>query len=367
MLDDRRVSEPARSVRLALPGPDAAPAAQTHGHETWQHPVRVPVCAGVAADIESSLAATIDRLAARRLLIFSGKGGVGRTTVAAMLAVALTRRGRKVLLATTATDDRLAWLTGLDRLQPTVQRSAAGFDVQRLAPSQCLQEYGTLILHSERISRAVFDNTITRKLFEALPGLDDFTVLGKVWHESCRAKSYDTILFDGPASGHIRLTLGIPRAIMGTLPSGPLVSEAARMDADLTNSSLCAAVLVGLPELWPLTELAELAHALHAECKTTIGAMVLNGMPDGERARAPALALPPPQDPTYEFVQDLMRLRERAARQQREVDEWRASAVLAGAAPQSMLEVPHLSQGVHDLDALGALLDAAEERSHSAR
>src|SRR5512147_2710176 len=78
----------------------------------------------------------------RRLLIVSGKGGVGRTTVAALLGFALASKGRKVLVATTGHDDRLAWMLGGERLGDVPVEVAPGLEIQRLVPATCVEEYG---------------------------------------------------------------------------------------------------------------------------------------------------------------------------------------------------------------------------------
>ena len=220
--------------------------------------------------------ALFEALAARRLLIVSGKGGVGRTTVAALLGSALAARGRKVLVATTGHDDRLAWMLGGEGLTDVPVEVEPNLWIQRLVPSTCVEEYGALVTRSQRLSQAVFGNKTVRRLLRAIPGLDDFAVLGKVWHEAVRAQSFDTILFDGPASGHLRLVLGVPQAILETISEGPITREAEAMRAALQDPSLSAAVLVGLPEPWPLSEMDELADALRDEIGLEIGALVVN-------------------------------------------------------------------------------------------
>lgn len=221
----------------------------------------------------SRLLAGLER---RRLLIVSGKGGVGRTTIAALLGSALAARGRKVLIATTGHDDRLAWMLGGEQLSDQPVEIAPGLDIQRLVPATCVEEYGALVTHSQRLSHMVFGNKVVRRLLRAIPGLDDFAILGKVWHEAVRAQSYDTIVFDGPASGHLRLVLGVPQAILETVSDGPLTNEATAIRDSLQDPSVCAAVLVGLPEPWPLTELGELATALRREIGMGAGTLVVN-------------------------------------------------------------------------------------------
>lgn len=243
----------------------------------------------------------IEQLGTRRLLIVSGKGGVGRTTVAALLGVALASTGRKVLLATTGHDDRLAWMLGGERLPDVPVELAPRLFVQRLVPATCVEEYGALVTHSQRLSHAVFGNKLVQRLLRAVPGFDDFAVLGKVWHEAARARSHDVVIFDGPASGHLRLVLGVPEAIVETVAEGPLTREAALVRATLHDGEACAAVLVGLPEAWPLTELGELAGVLRGELGIHVAARVVNKVwprelpqlldpPAGLEAMADALA-----------------------------------------------------------------------------
>jgi anion-transporting ArsA/GET3 family ATPase len=242
-------------------------------------------------DPSRSPESVFDALAARQLLIVSGKGGVGRTTVAALLGLALARRGRKVLVATVGLDDRLAWMLGQPALRETPVPAAPNLHIQRVVPQRCIREYGALILHNQRIADAVFDNAPMRRLLRTIPGLDDFAILGKVWHESVRAHTYDAIIFDGPATGHLRYTLGIPQAILRTLSVGPLPREARLMQDSLEDNTRVQAVLVGLPDRWPLSELGEMASALREELHVNIGAVVVNGL----WPELPALADTPPR------------------------------------------------------------------------
>jgi anion-transporting ArsA/GET3 family ATPase len=304
-----------------------------------------------------------DALADRQLLIVSGKGGVGRTTVAALLGLALARRGRRVLVATVGLDDRLAWMLGLPTLREAPEQAARNLYVQRVAPHVCVREYGALILHSERLATAVFDSGPMRRVLRTVPGLDDFAILGKVWHEAVRAHSFDAIVFDGPATGHLRYCLGIPRTILRTLSVGPLPREAKLMQDSLEDASRVQAVLVGLPDRWPLTELGEMAMALREELHVNIGALVVNGLwPAG----LPALEAPPPErDPDGAVARMFAAtsvVRGQAQRQREGVRAWLAGA--AGAQVKApVVGLPWRWQGFQgpaDLDALLAGVDRAE-------
>ncbi|MFV8750142.1 ArsA-related P-loop ATPase [Nannocystaceae bacterium ST9] len=299
-----------------------------------------------------------EQLGARRLLIVSGKGGVGRTTVAALLGMALAARGRRVLIATTGHDDRLAWMLGGERLPDVPVEVAPGLSIQRLVPATCAEEYGALVTHSHRLSHAVFGNKVVRRLLRAIPGFDDFAVLGKVWHEAVRARSHDVVVFDGPASGHLRLVLGVPRAIVETVAEGPLAREAAAISAALGDAAISQAVLVGLPEIWPLTELAELAEALRVEVGLSVGARVVNKLWPRE-----FVSLEPPASELDEdgslarMFAAVARVGQRGDDQAQVVADWLGRHPSDGS---DLLTVPWWPWGVDGLDRVAELLAAIE-------
>lgn len=272
----------------------------------------------------------LDTLARRQMLIVSGKGGVGRTTVAALLGLSLARRGRRVLVATVGLDDRLAWMLGQRELADTPTEAGPGLFIQRVVPTVSVREYGALVLRSERIASAVFDSAPVRRLVRAVPGLDDFAVLGKIWHEAVRARHYDVVVFDGPATGHLRYTLGIPQAILKTVKVGPLPREARAIQDSLEDPACTQAVLVGLPDRWPLTELGEMAAALREELRVQIGAIFVNGT----WPELPRFELPPPElDPKGEVARVLTAtnvVARQAARQRGHVEAWLADEAAAG-------------------------------------
>ena len=319
-------------------------------------------------DPSRSPESVFDALAARQLLIVSGKGGVGRTTVAALLGLALARRGRRVLVATVGPDDRLAWMLGLARLEETPTAAAPGLYVQRVVPQVCIREYGALMLHSERVAGVVLDNAPMRRLLRTIPGLDDFAILGKVWHEAVRARSFDALIFDGPATGHLRYCLGIPQAILRTLSVGPLPREARLMQDSLEDPARVQAVLVGLPDRWPLTELGEMADALREELHVGVGALVVNGLwPSGlPELHAPAPALDP--DGGVARVLAATAVVARQARRQREgVAAWLSAGRAAGHAEVPVLALPWRWQGFAGLSDLEQVLAGFERPDLSAR
>jgi len=302
-----------------------------------------------------------DRLAARQLVVVSGKGGVGRTTMAALLGMALAARGRRVLVATTGHDDRLGWMLGAPSLSETVHAVSERLHIQRLVPRVCLREYGAMIVRSARLSAAVFDNRIVRRLLQAIPGLDDFAVFGKAWHEAARGDRYDTVVFDGPATGHLLYTLGVPHAILQAIPPGPLTKEAQLIVDTLTDPTRTEAVLVGLPEQWPLTELGELGAELRQQRGIAIQTMVVNGMwPD----TVPVLSPPAPELDPQGVVAPVFELSgaigQTGRRHRDVVDEWSRSEAARRCGIQSVLTLPWRWEGLCERAAFEQLLEQLE-------
>jgi anion-transporting ArsA/GET3 family ATPase len=227
------------------------------------------------------------------LVMISGKGGVGRTTVAAALARAAANAGKRVLIAASAPNDRLGRLFGQAPLGPAVTTVAPGIDAVNMTPESALQEYGILTLRSELVARALFENRATRAFLGAVPGLDAYALLGKAWwHTTERANGrprYDLTILDGPASGHAALMLRIPGAILAAMPKGPLSRDARAIDELLRDEARAALLIVTLAEELPAREARELAAAVRGDLHLPLGPLVVNAVPSDD-ASAPELA-----------------------------------------------------------------------------
>lgn len=222
----------------------------------------------------------------RRLLLVAGKGGVGRTTVAAALARAATRQGKRVLLAQTNAPDRLGRILGLPHpVGPEVELVDEHLAVVNMRPKEALHEYGVMLLRFEPVYRAFFENKPMRSFLGAFPGLDYWTMLGKAWWHTTERQNgrprFDLVILDGPASGHAVAMLRIPDAVKSAMPRGPLARDAGQARVTLSDPSLTAAVLVTLPEELPARETLVLVRDLR-ELGIPLGPLVVNGMPPAE-------------------------------------------------------------------------------------
>lgn len=204
----------------------------------------------------------------RRLILVVGKGGVGRSTVAAAIAGRLAAAGRKTLLFETNANDRFGTYFDKPAVGTDVVQLAPNLSAVNTNPAAALEEYGLMILKFRSVYEMVFENRVTRAFLRAIPGLDDYALLGKAWfhtEEEKRGKPvWDTVVFDMPASGHSLSMLRIPWVINDTVPEGPLTRDARTIKQLLTDPARTAAVLVTLGEEMPVNEAIELEEKLSA-------------------------------------------------------------------------------------------------------
>jgi anion-transporting ArsA/GET3 family ATPase len=202
----------------------------------------------------------------KRLILVGGKGGVGRSTVAAAIATTCANRGRKTLLFEANANDRFGSYFGKAAIGTQLTQLGPNLSAVNTTPAAALQEYGLMILKFKTVYNAIFENRITKAFLRAVPGMDDYAVLGKAWYHTTEEKRgkpvWDTLVFDMPASGHSMSMLRIPWVIVDTVPEGPLTRDARTLQALLRDQARTAMVLVTLAEEMPTSEVRELETKL---------------------------------------------------------------------------------------------------------
>lgn len=318
-----------------------------------------------------------------RLVIISGKGGVGRTAVAAALARVAAARGKRVLVAQTNAVERLGRMLGHPRpLGPTVTDIAPGLAAVNMTPRESLHEYALMVLRYETVYRALFDNRFVRGFLGAIPGLDAYAMLGKAWWHTteeeapgkaakstaaggpARRRRYDLVILDGPASGHSAAMLRIPRSIGESVPAGPLLRDARAISATLSDPAQTAMVIVTRPEELPAAETIELATTARRELGIALGPVIVNAMPPGRLAAEPvAWLLDRAGDGAGDEV--LARTLAMAAGQRAHFETARAVLALLARTPGLPLVtlpwLPSTDLGLREIDRLASVLAAAPE------
>jgi anion-transporting ArsA/GET3 family ATPase len=261
-------------------------------------------------------------LESKRFLIVTGKGGVGKTTVCAAEAVALAAKGKRVLVCMCNAKERLSTMFGSELIGPEVMAVAPNVWAVNMDPTRALEEYGALMLKSRALYKLLFDNRYVRTFFRAVPGMQEWTLLGKAWWHTTETREdgsplYDVVILDAPATGHGLDMLRVPKVILDVVPPGLLRRDAERAWELFQDPKTCAVVLVTLPEEMPTTETIELARALQDELKLPIGKIVVNCVlpPLFSRAERTALETLPSSTPASPADAAVMTGRRRAMRE----------------------------------------------------
>jgi anion-transporting ArsA/GET3 family ATPase len=218
------------------------------------------------------------------LVIVAGKGGVGKTTVTAAMAVAAARLGRRVLVIEMEGASGLGPLFGADRplraqdieLRPPTADQPGSISGRVVSPGEALTDYlddrGMRRLSGRLAKAGIIDVVAT-----AAPGLDDILVLGKV-KQLERAGTHDLILLDAPAAGHALTFLRSAKGLADAVTIGPIATQAQDVLELLGDADRCQVVLVTLPEETPVNEVIETAFALEDEVGVKLGPIIVNAL-----------------------------------------------------------------------------------------
>ncbi len=242
-----------------------------------------------------------------RLVIVTGKGGVGKSTVSAALALIAARAGKRVLVCEVNAQERVAPLLGAPLAGGKVREAAPGVFTVNVTPHDAMREYGLMVLKFKTIYDAVFENRLVRYFVRVVPSLAELVMLGKILHETKAQERgrprWDLVIVDAPATGHAVQLLRVPSALVDTVPGGPLLHDAEWMEAMLVDPAHTSLAIVTLPEEMPVNEAIELDAQVRSVLGIHRGALFVNAMPatlfaPDEAARLEPLAhAPPPLGP----------------------------------------------------------------------
>jgi Mrp family chromosome partitioning ATPase len=222
-------------------------------------------------------------LLARRLAVVTGKGGVGKSTVAAALAIHAARSGKRVLVCEVNAQERIAPLLGARPSGPHVREVLPRLHTVNVTPHEAMREYGLKVLKFQTIYEAVFENRMVRHFLRVVPGLAELVMLGKILHEVRAVEGgrprWDLVIMDAPATGHAVQLLRVPQTLLDAFPPGPLRHDAEWMRALLLDPTITGIVLVTLAEEIPVNETIELDAEIRGVLGMPRAALLVNAMP----------------------------------------------------------------------------------------
>ena len=150
----------------------------------------------------------------------TGKGGVGKTTVAAALGLAAARRGMRTVLCEVAEQERLAAMFGASEVGHSELELAPGLFAVSVDPERAKEEWLGYQLKSETLAGVLGGNRLFQYLTAAAPGLSELVTIGKVWdlaqlERRTGGSVFDLAIVDAPATGHGLAMLRAPRTFAG--------------------------------------------------------------------------------------------------------------------------------------------------------
>jgi anion-transporting ArsA/GET3 family ATPase len=219
----------------------------------------------------------------RRLVVVTGKGGVGKTTVAAALGLLAARRGRRTVVCEVAQQERLAGLFGVHDVGHTEVELAPGLFSVSVQPERAMHEWLRHQLKSGALAGLLGHSRLFGYLTAAAPGVTELVTVGKVWDlaqtkRRTGGSTFDTVIMDAPATGHALALLRAPRTYANIARVGPIARHAAQIDRFLRDPDATGVICVALPEEMPVNETVDLEQRLGEDLGLDIGQVVANGV-----------------------------------------------------------------------------------------
>jgi len=229
----------------------------------------------------------LDALLKKRVVLITGKGGVGRSSVTAAAATVAQRRGVRVLVCEIGDDPAdyspLARHFGRERLPLAPQIITPGIQGALLLARSGQELFLKSVLRSGTLARAALSSDALRRLLSAGPSFKEMGVFFQLL-TYLRARrddgqlAYQLILIDMPATGHTLSLTGLPELLLRLVPRGPIAAALREGQSYLNDPALASAYVVAIAETLPVSECLELLDGLKKTAMPT-GGVLMNRVP----------------------------------------------------------------------------------------
>ena len=234
----------------------------------------------------------LQRLDRMKLLVVTGKGGVGKSTVSAALGALLANRGRTVLLIEVDPREHLHHLLDTPPSGGEIVEAAPHLFLQHLDPRELLDALVREKLKVGALVRKVLSSPVHRHFTEGCPGLKETAVFGRALrmvegHGPRQLRRPDVVILDAPASGHGIAWMAAPQLVAEVISSGPIGHLAAEITSFLEDTEHFGTIVVTTAEEMPVQESLELIDAMESRLARRPELVVVNALyPPAPKVRA---------------------------------------------------------------------------------
>ena len=301
----------------------------------------------------------------KRLLFVTGKGGVGKSTVAIALGLLAARRGLRTIVAELASQERVQGLFfDTEREQFRELELAPGLFTISIDPQQAMEEY--LRVKAGALGQVLGSSRLFQAFAMATPGMRELLSIGKVWElaqlnrRTRGAAPYDLVIVDAPATGHGVGLLRTPRTFADIARVGPIAHQGRTIADTIADPEFTGVIAVATPEEMPINETMTLAEEL-ARDHLPLDLVIVNALYPARFEAAEIAELASALTRTRSaLARSALRAalseHARAATQREQRDRLRARV------PGRMVELPYVFAervGLAELDHLAAALEEA--------
>lgn len=220
----------------------------------------------------------------KRLVIVTGKGGVGKSTVAVALGLAAADEGRRTIVCEVASQEHTSRV---------FHRAEVGFHEVEMAenlwaisidPDEAMREYVLLQLKVRAMRDLLFRSRIFTYLTAATPGLRELVTIGKIWElaqpdrKVRKGRKYDLVIVDAPATAQGVGFLQTPRTFANIARVGPIRAQAEALESLIVNHRKTGVAIVALPEEMPVTETVALERQLTDDVDVAVDRVYMNAL-----------------------------------------------------------------------------------------